>query len=104
MLDASDPKGGSNFIALDRTYLARVVSERLASAQQLVADAQRTASDRDVLDRIAVRLDDVAASVADEQRAAETVTARPEEGARGPEAPPRDANGRGRTTPRRRAH
>src|SRR5438309_44121 len=34
MLDASDPKARSNFIALDRTYLARAVGERLASAQQ----------------------------------------------------------------------
>src|SRR5947208_1747596 len=36
MLDASDLKARSNFIALDRTYLARAVGERLASAQQLV--------------------------------------------------------------------
>src|SRR5207248_8197679 len=68
LLDASDPQTRSNLIALDRTYQARVVGERLASAQQLVADAQRTATDRDVLDRIAVRLDDVAASIADEQK------------------------------------
>src|SRR5256884_809838 len=100
MLDASDPKARSNFVALDRTYLARAVGERLASAQQLVASAQRTATDRDVLDGIAVRLDDVAASVADEQRAAETVTARLEKGARGPDAALEDAIARVRTAQR----
>src|SRR5256886_384963 len=100
MLDASDPKARSNFIALDRTYLARAVGERLASAQQLVAGAQRTASDRDVLDRIAVRLDDVAASVADEQKAADMVTARLERAGRGPDPALEDAITRLRTAQR----
>src|SRR5438105_2396187 len=100
MLDASDPKARSNFIALDRTYLARAVGELLASAQQLVAGAQRTASDRDVLDRIAVRLDDVAASVADEQKAADMVTARLERAGRGPDPALEDAITRLRTAQR----
>ena len=100
MLDASDPKARSNFVALDRTYLARAVGERLASAQQLVAGAQRTASDRDVLDRIAVRLDDVAASVADEQKAADMVTARLERAGRGPDPALEDAITRLRTAQR----
>src|SRR5438067_4307969 len=100
LLDASDPKARSNFIALDRTYLARAVGERLASAQQLVAGAQRTATDRDVLDRIAVRLDDVAASVADEQKAADAVTVRLERAARGPDAALEDAITRLRTAQR----
>jgi two-component system, NtrC family, sensor kinase len=100
LLDTTDPKSRSSFIALDRTYLARVVGERLASAQQLVAGAQRTASDRDVLDRIAVRLDDVAASVADEQKAADAVTARLEKAPRGPDASLEDAVTRLRTAQR----
>src|SRR5438270_206189 len=100
LLDASDPKARSNFIALDRTYLARAVGERLASAQQLVAGAQRTATDRDVLDRIAVRLDDVAASIADEQKAADVVTARLERTARGPDPALEDAITRFRTAQR----
>src|SRR2546430_6549013 len=100
LLDASDPKARSNFIALDRTYLARAVGERLASARQLVAGAQRTASDRDVLDRIAVRLDDVAASVADEQKAADAVTVRLERAGRGPDGAMEDAITRLRTAQR----
>jgi two-component system NtrC family sensor kinase len=85
LLDAADPKTRSNFIALDRNQ-ARVVGERLAFAQQLVAGAQRTATDRDILDRIAVRLDDIAADVAKEQTAAEAVISRLEKAARGPDA------------------
>src|SRR5207245_4929716 len=72
----------------------------LASAQQLVAAAQRTASDRDVLDRFAVRLDDVAASVADEQKAADMVTARLERAGRGPDPALEDAITRLRTAQR----
>ena len=86
LLDATDPKARSSFIASDRTYMARSVGESLASAQQLVAGAQRTATDRDVLDRIAVRLDDIAADIAKEQTAADAVTARLEKTPRGPDA------------------
>ena len=100
LLDASDQKSRSNLVAIDRTYLARVVGERLASAQQLVAGAQRTATDRDVLDRIAVRLDDVAASIADEQKAADVLTARLERAARGPDPALEDAITRLRTAQR----
>src|SRR6266446_7033960 len=84
---------GEGLSLLSRPYmpLARAVGERLASAQQLVASAQRTATDRDVLDRIAVGLDDVAASVADEHKAADAVTARLERAARGPDAALEDA-------------
>src|SRR5467141_3027417 len=45
LLDATDPKARSSFIASDRTYMARSVGESLASAQQLVAGAQQTAAD-----------------------------------------------------------
>src|SRR5256712_4078549 len=91
LLDATDPKARSSFIALDRTYMARSVGESLASAQQLVAGAQRTATDRDVLDRLAVRLDDIAADIAKEQTAAEAVIARLERTGRGPDAALEDA-------------
>jgi len=91
LLDATDPKARSSFIASDRTYMARSVGESLASAQQLVAGAQRTATDRDVLDRIAVRLDDIAADIAKEQTAADAVTARLEKTPRGPDAALEDA-------------
>jgi two-component system NtrC family sensor kinase len=76
LLDESDPKARANLIALDRTYFARVVGERLAYAQQLVTAAQQTATDRDALDRIAARLAAVAARVADEEKAAAALTAR----------------------------
>src|SRR5918912_3830447 len=76
LLDEADPKARAGFIALDRTYFARVVGERLAYAQQLVAGAQQTATERDALDRIAARLSTVAARVGEEEKAAETMTAR----------------------------
>src|ERR1700704_5950834 len=70
LLDEPDPKARANLIALDRTYFARVVGERLAYAQQLVTAAQESATERDALDRIAARLSTVAARVADEEGAA----------------------------------
>ena len=69
LLDQSDPKARANLIELDRTYFARVVGERLAYAQQLLAAAQQTTTDRDALDRIAARLSAVAARVTDEEEA-----------------------------------
>jgi two-component system, NtrC family, sensor kinase len=79
LLDEADPRARAGFITLDRTY-ARVVGERLTYAQQLVGGAQQTASDRDVLDRIAARLATVSARVAEEEKAATTVIARLEKG------------------------
>jgi signal transduction histidine kinase len=76
VLDQSDPKERAKLIELDRTYFARVVGERLAYAQQLLAAAQQTATDRDALDRIAARLSAVAARVTDEEKAAAALTAR----------------------------
>src|SRR5881275_2516488 len=80
LLDEADARARAGFIALDRTYFARVVGERLTYAQQLVGGAQQTASDRDALDRIAARLTAVAARVAEEEKAAATLTARMEKG------------------------
>src|SRR5260221_11159934 len=40
LLEEPDARARGNLIALDRTYFARVVGERLAFAQQLVASAQ----------------------------------------------------------------
>jgi signal transduction histidine kinase len=76
LLDESDPKARANLIALDRTYFARVVGERLAFAQQLVTAALQTTTDREALDGIAARLSTVAARVADEEKAAAALTAR----------------------------
>ena len=76
LLDESDPKARANLIALDRTYFARVVGERLAFAQQLVTGALQTTTDREPLDGIAARLSTVAARVADEEKAAAALTAR----------------------------
>jgi two-component system NtrC family sensor kinase len=76
VLDQSDPKERAKLIELDRTYFARVVGERLAYAQQLLAAAQQTATDRDALDRIAARLSAVAARVTDEEKAAAALTGR----------------------------
>src|SRR5438128_804420 len=80
LLDEADPRARAGFIALDRTYFARVVGERLTYAQQLVGGAQQTASDRDALDRIAARLAATSARVAEEEKAAATLTARLEKG------------------------
>ena len=76
VLDQADPKERAKLIELDRTYFAWVVGERLAYAQQLLAAAQQTATDRDALDRIAARLSAVAARVTDEEKAAAALTAR----------------------------
>ncbi|HEY5676962.1 MAG TPA: ATP-binding protein [Myxococcales bacterium] len=76
LLDEANPTTRAGLIALDRTYFARVVGERLAYAQQLVAAASRTATDRDALDRIAGRLSAVGARVADEEKAAAALTVR----------------------------
>ncbi|HZX97435.1 MAG TPA: ATP-binding protein [Myxococcales bacterium] len=75
LLDEANPQTRAGLIALDRTYFARVVGERLAYAQQLVASAQQTATDRDALDRIAGRLAAVGARVADEEKASAALTA-----------------------------
>src|SRR5207249_10564435 len=48
LLEEQDPAARRNLIALDRTYFARVVRERLDFAQQLVASAPE-------LDRIGAR-------------------------------------------------
>jgi signal transduction histidine kinase len=74
LLDEQDPRARANLIALDRTYFARVVGERLAFAQQLVASAQQGTSERDALDRIGARLSTVAARIADEEKAAAALT------------------------------
>ena len=74
LLDETDPKARANLIALDRTYFARVVGERLQYAQQLVQSAQQTTPERETLDKIAARLSAVAARIADEDKAAEVVT------------------------------
>ncbi|HWT86290.1 MAG TPA: ATP-binding protein [Myxococcales bacterium] len=76
VLDQADPKERAKLIELDRTYFAWVVGERLAYAQQLLAAALQTATDRDALDRIAARLSAVAARVTDEEKAAAALTAR----------------------------
>src|SRR5438128_10311869 len=57
LLDEQDPKARQGLIGLDRTYFARVVSERLAFAQQLVDSANETGEDRDELGRIAAPLE-----------------------------------------------
>ena len=70
LLDEPDPDVRASLIKSDRTYFARAVGERLAAAQQLMAEAQQTATERDVLDRIATRLIAVGESVAAEEKAA----------------------------------
>ena len=106
LLDQSDPKARANLIELDRTYFARVVGERLAYAQQLLAAAQQTTTDRDALDRIAARLSAVAARVTDEEKAAAALTARlaAVRGAASEEASLEDAIARLRTAQRRVDH
>ena len=103
VLDQSDPKERAKLIELDRTYFARVVGERLAYAQQLLAAALQTATDRDALDRIAARLSAVAARVTDEEKAAAALTERlaTVRGAASEEASLADAIVRLRTAQRR---
>jgi signal transduction histidine kinase len=84
LLDEPDAKRRANVIALDRTYFARVVSERLAYAQQLLAAAHESATDQAILDRIAARLSTVSATVADEEKAAAALGERLESLSRGP--------------------
>jgi signal transduction histidine kinase len=80
LLEEQDPAVRRSLIALDRTYFARVVKERLDFAQQLVSSAQ--APD---LDRIGARLSAVAARIDDEERAAAALNARLQSaGARAP--------------------
>ena len=106
LLDEADPKARANLIALDRTYFARVVSERLAYAQQLLAAAQQTATDRDALDRIAARLSAVGARVVDEENAASALNSRLEKvaGAASEEASLADSIARLKTAQRRVDH
>src|SRR5204863_4251695 len=66
LLEEGDPRARANLIALDRTYFARVVGERLQYAQQLVASAQQITPERETFDKIAARLSAVAARIADE--------------------------------------
>jgi signal transduction histidine kinase len=88
LLEEPDARARANLIALDRTYFSRVVSERLAFAQQLVASARETAAEGDALDRIAARLAAVAARIADEEKAAAVLTARLEKVQRAPSEDP----------------
>jgi signal transduction histidine kinase len=84
LLEEPDARARANLIALDRTYFSRVVSERLAFAQQLVASARETTAEGDALDRIAARLAAVAVRIADEEKAAAVLTARLEKVQRAP--------------------
>ena len=99
LLDETDPKARANLIALDRTYFARVVRERLAYAQQLVASAQEFNEDRDALDRIAARLSTVGARIGDEDQATAALNAALERG-----APDADTVARLKTAERRVDH
>ncbi len=72
LLEEQDPAARRNLIALDRTYFARVVGERLAFAQDLVRGAPPGAD----LERIAARLAAVAGRIEDEEKAAAALTAR----------------------------
>jgi signal transduction histidine kinase len=88
LLEEPDARARANLIALDRTYFSRVVSERLAFAQQLVASARETTAEGDALDRIAARLAAVAVRIADEEKAAAVLTARLEKVQRAPSDDP----------------
>src|SRR5438067_3936223 len=99
LLDETDAKARANLIALDRTYFARVVRERLAYAQQLVASAQESNEDRDALDRIAARLSTVGARIGDEDQATAALNAALERG-----APDADTVARLKTAERRVDH
>ncbi|HEY5677416.1 MAG TPA: HAMP domain-containing protein, partial [Myxococcales bacterium] len=106
LLDEANPQARAGLIALDRTYFARVVGERLGYAQQLVTSAQRIATDRDALDRIGARLSAVGARVADEERAAAALTGRLEKLPRAPTDDPSlaDSIARLKTAQRRVDH
>ena len=88
LLEEPDARARGNLIALDRTYFARVVGERLAFAQALVASARETAAERDALDRIGARLSAVSARIADEEKAAAVLTAQLEKVQRAPSEDP----------------
>src|SRR5207244_3578202 len=88
LLEEQDARARTNLIALDRTYFARVVGERLAFAQQLVASAQQGATDRDALDRIAARLAAVSGRIDDEEKAAAALTGALEQAPRAPAEEP----------------
>ncbi len=88
LLEEPDPKARANLISLDRTYFARVVGERLAFAQQLLATAPQTPVERDALDKIGARLSAVSARIADEEKAAQVLTAQLARVARAPSEEP----------------
>ncbi|HUJ26698.1 MAG TPA: ATP-binding protein [Myxococcales bacterium] len=69
LLEEQDPKARANLLALDQTYFARVVGERLQYAQQLVSSGEQ----REEIDRIAVRLQAVGARIAEEEKMAAAV-------------------------------
>jgi len=106
LLDEPDARARANLISLDRTYFARVVGERLAFAQQLVASAQETTAERDALDRIGARLSAVSARIADEEKAAAQLTAQLEKVQRAPSEEPSlaDSIARLKTAERRVDH
>ena len=81
LLQETDAKTRASLIALDRTYFARVVGERLQFAQQLVASAQQESGDRDALSRIGARLTAIGARIDEEEKAAAALTASLQKGA-----------------------
>src|SRR2546421_580712 len=88
LLEEPDAKARANLISLDRTYFARVVGERLAFAQQLLATAPQTSVERDALDKIGARLSAVSARIADEEKAAQVLTGQLAKVARAPAGEP----------------
>jgi two-component system NtrC family sensor kinase len=68
LVDAQEPKVRQNAIALDSTYFARVVQERLDYAQKLVQQGIEASEDPDELARIQSRLSTVGARIKDEDR------------------------------------
>jgi two-component system, NtrC family, sensor kinase len=88
LLDEQDPKARSSLIGLDRTYFARVVNERLAFAQQLVASSRQETADRAALDGIAARLSAVGARIADEDKASLALTEQLERARKAPSEEP----------------
>ena len=71
LLEEQDPRARASLIALEQTYFARAVGERLQFAQQLVTSGE--AGSHEELDRIGVRLQAVAARIADEEKMAAAV-------------------------------
>ena len=97
LLDEPDPKVRRKMMALDRTYFARVFGERLAFAQQLLAEARDAGEERETLDRIGARLAIVQGHIADEDNAASAVISALEQARQ----PPEDAVARLKTAERR---